>query len=224
VQIKAIQLAKAVDDTAVRTLATESLQTVERQLTELNEQMRHLTITAPVSGAVVEPPRQPLPRLEEMRTRLARWAGTPLDAKNGGCFLQERTHLLSIAPSNAMVAILYLDQADRHDVFIGSHVSLKFDHLPGRVFRGKISQIAIAQSDFAPEHMSLKHGGLLTTMTDREGKEQLHDAAYQATVFLDESPDLIKPKFRGNARFFVYQRSVLAWLWRYIRRTFQFTL
>ena len=103
-------------------------------------------------------------------------------------------------------------------------ICLKFDHLPSRVFRGTISQIATAQSDFAPETLSVKHGGQLATVTDREGQEQLEDAAYQATVLLDESPELLKSNLRGNARFIAAKRSAFGWLWRSVRRTFHFRM
>lgn len=44
--------------------------------------------------------------MEQLRTRLIGWTGTPLDAKNAGSILDERTHLLSIAPTHAMQAVL----------------------------------------------------------------------------------------------------------------------
>lgn len=223
-QEKAIHLANALDDSASRVLAEESLQTVERQLRELATQLEHLRITSPVAGVVVAPLRQPYPKLEQMRTRLVGWAGTPLDLKNAGCILEERTHLLSIAPNDGMQAILYFDQSDRHEVFAGLDIGLKFEHLPGQVFRGTISQIATAHADFAPENLSVKHGGLLSTVTDSQGKEQLHDAAYKATVTLNESVDLMLPNLRGNARFIATRRSAFAWLWRYIRRNFHFRM
>ena len=221
-QIKAIHLAKVSDDSGGRAMAEESLRSVEQQLVESSQQRKHLQIVAPCAGTIVAPPRQPAPKMEQLRTRLVGWTGTPLDAKNAGSILDERTHLLSIAPTNTMQALLYLDQADRHDVTLGMQVGLKFDHLPDRVFRGTISQIATAQSDFAPETLSVKHGGSLSTVTDRDGKEQLEDAAYQATVFLDESPELLKPNLRGNARFVAAKRSTFGWLWRSLRRTFYF--
>ena len=224
IQLKAIHLAKVVDDSSARGAAEASLRSIDEQLTELQERRRHLHIVAPCAGTVVAPPRHPAPKLEQLRTRLVGWTGTPLDAKNAGSILDERTHLLSIAPTDAMQAVLHLDQADRHDVKVGMPVGLKFDHLPDRVFRGTIAQIATAQTDFAPETLSVKHGGSLATVTDREGKEQLEDAAYQATVPLDAEPGLLKPNLRGNARFVAAKRSAFGWLWRYIRRTFHFRM
>ena len=224
IQIIARQNAWTMDDRAEMAMAEEMLESVNEQLNKILEQMQHLTVVAPISGKVIAPPRRPAPKIEQSRTRLGGWTGTPLDAKNFGEFLEERTELLSIAPSDKMQAILFLDQADRHDVSIGLNVGLKFDHLPNRVFRGTISQIATAHSDFAPETMASKNGGLLATTADREGREQLQEAAYQATVVLDESTELLTPNLRGTARFMAANRSAFGWMWRYIRRTFHFKM
>lgn len=221
---KSLQNATRIGDRSERALALESLNALREQLKELDERMKNLTIVAPVSGTIVEPPREPAPKLNEARSHLSDWTGTPLDERNAGAYLTERTNLLSIAPSNEMQAILYLDQADRHDVNEGLEVGLKFDHLPDRVFRGKISQIATAHSDYAPGTMSVRNGGQLATTADREGREQLQESAYQATVQLDESPELMKPNLRGIARFMAVKRSAFGWLWRYVRRTFHFKM
>ena len=216
--------AKKMNDRSERVLAEESLNSVNQQLNELEERIQNLVVRAPVAGTVVEPQREPAPKMKQQKAHLVGWTGTPLDAKNAGAFLTERTKLLSIAPSDTMQAILYLDQADRHDVYVGLEVGLKFDHLPDRIYRGKISQIATAHSDFAPETMAVKHGGLLATTSDREGREQLQESAYQATVLLEETPELMRTNLRGNARFMAVKRSAFGWLWRYVRRTFHFKM
>jgi putative peptide zinc metalloprotease protein len=221
---KALHYARVIDSPGEQLLAEEALQSVNEQLTELNEQMKNLVVVAPISGMVIAPPRQPTPKIEQMRTRLVGWTGTPLDKKNKNAYLEDRTKLLSIAPTNGMQAILYLDQSDRHDVWVGMKVGLKFDHLPERVFRGTISQIASAHSDYAPETMAVKNGGLLATTSDKEGREQLQESAYQATVQLDDSPELMRSNLRGTARFMAANRSAFGWLWRYIRRTFHFKM
>jgi putative peptide zinc metalloprotease protein len=221
---KSLRHATVIDDRRERALAEEALNSVNEQLQELNEQLKHLVILAPIAGTIIEPPREPAPKMSQLKTHLTGWTGTPLDKKNLGAFLLEKTRVLSIAPNDAMRAILYLDQADRHDVYVGLEVGLKFDHLPDRVFRGKIVQIATAHTDFVPETMATKNGGLLATTTNGEGKEQLQEAAYQATVMLDESPELMKSNLRGNARFMAVKRSAFEWMWRYIRRTFHFKM
>lgn len=218
------QNAWAMNERADMAITDEMLSSVNEQLAKLQEKMEHLVVVAPVSGRVIAPSRRPAPKIDQAKTRLGAWTGTPLDAKNFGEFLEERTDLMSIAPSDKMQALLYLDQADRHDVFVGLKVGLKFDHLPHQVFRGTISQIASAHSDFAPPTMSSKNGGLLATTADQDGREQLQESAYQATVVLEDSTDLLTPNLRGTARFMAANRSAFGWLWRYVRRTFHFKM
>jgi putative peptide zinc metalloprotease protein len=222
-QKKAIELAKAADDPGSRVLAEEALRTVELQLSELDQQLANLTITAPIAGRVIESPRQPPPTLDQSKTRLAGWSGTPLDKKNIGSFLETRTHLLSISPNDEMQAILYLDQSDRHDIDVGSRIGLKFDHLPTSVVRGTVTHIATGHSDFAPEHLSVKNGGLMPTVTNREGREQIDDAAYQVIVLFEDHSEPLLTNLRGTARFYP-QRSALSWLWRSLQTTFRFRM
>ena len=224
VQKESISLAKEVVNPGSQANAEEGLATLQKQLQELEDEREHLTLVAPVDGTIVAPPRLPTPKLAQQKARLGAWSGTPLDPKNRSAFLDERTHFASIAPQETMQAVLYLDQADRQDVSLGMKVGLKFEHLPDRVFRGVISQLATAHSDFAPETLSVKHGGALPTVTDRDNKEKLENAAYQATVILDDSPELLRTNLRGNARFIVDKRSTFGWIWRYLRKTFYFRL
>lgn len=222
VQQRARHAAIVTDDSAGKLIAQQTIASLIDQLRELGEQRRHLHLVAPIAGTIVAPPKLPAPKMEQLKTRLVGWTGTPFDDKNEHAVLDERTHLLSIAPSKSMQAVLYLDQADRQDVRLGLSVGMKFEHLPYRVYRGAIATLATAQSDFVPEPLSVKYGGTLPTVTDRDNKEKLEDAAYQATVILNDSPELLRPNLRGHARFIAAKRSVFGWLWRYVGRTFHF--
>jgi hypothetical protein len=147
VRVTAVQRAEeatyhAVEDFAGVSLAQERLQSIERQLEEFDERLRHLTIRAPCDGTVVAPLRKPEPKLQEARGQLLTWFGTPLDPKNLGCFIEERTHLLTIAPDEHLDAVLLVDQADRDDLTVSRTVQMKFEHLPERVYQGTIRQIS----------------------------------------------------------------------------------
>ena len=147
-----------------------------------------------------------------------------MDPKNAGCFLEERTHLLSIAPSDRLQAIVLVDQGDRNDMYVDQDVELKFQHLPDRTYKGKIADISKRYLEYAPGQLSNKLGGELATVTDSQGRERLQSIVYQATVLLESDAKLLKPGMRGQTRFSVDWRSAGDWLWRYIRRTFHFRL
>jgi len=230
VQKAEVDLHLALDDQSSRAVAVEMLQGLLRQEAELVEHLSHLKIVAPCSGTVVEPPRQPTTTLEQLEVRLGKWESTPLDPRNRQAFLPERTSILSIAPSNSPEdperydAVVYLDQSDRLDVTEEMRIRIKLEHLPHETFTGRVRQIAHAQTEVAPAALSNKQGGAMSTVTDREGQEKLEDAAYQAIIEFQDEPALLRTGLRGQARFVVVERSLGGWLWRWIRRTFDFEL
>ncbi len=218
------KLYRSIGDAAQERSATVKKAGIAKQLADYEQRLAHLTIVAPCDGTVVEPPHTPEPKQDETQVRLDRWHGIPLHPRNLGCYLEERTHLLSVAPAIESDAILLVDQGDRNDVLVGQEVEIKFEHLPDQTFNGSISRISDKPIPFAPQTLSNKHGGELPTVTDEHGRERLTSPMYEASVTLADEPDLILPGMRGRARFTVDRRSAAEWLWRYLRRTFHFRL
>lgn len=64
----------------------------------------------------------------------------------------------------------------------------------------------------------------MATVTDKQGRERLDSAAYQATVTLDQDLDLLRTGMRGRARCTIMTRSLGQWIYRYLRQTFHFRL
>ena len=224
VQIKEIEVLHLLEEPARRRLAEEKLETIEEQIADYEDQLAKLTLVAPISGTVVEAPRTPAAMLDNMRTQLPRWHGTPLSPRNLGAMLEPRVHILSIAPDDRYQAVLVIDQADRNDIRVGGEVRIKLDDLPDKVFKGTVAEIGERHLELAPQPLTNKAGGDLPTVTDKEGRERLTSIAYQATVLLDEDAKLLKSGMRGRARFLVAKRSLGDWAWRYIRQTLNFRI
>ena len=205
-------------------LADIKLKNIREQVADFEDQIRHLEIIAPLDGIVVPPPRIEAPKMADTKNQLATWYGTPLDVQNRDCYLEERTHLLSIAPNESYEAVLVVDQGDRDRVEVGQAVQIKFDHLPTRVYEGTISSISPQEMEFAPKELSNKSGGELATVTDEHGREKLLSTAYPATVELTQDTNLLRTGMRGKSRFVVEDRSAAEWIYRYFRRTFHFHL
>ena len=205
-------------------LALEKQNTVEKKLAELYDQQRQLVLKAPINGVVVAPPRKERPGIEVTRDELTAWHGTPLDPRNQDALLEERTHVLSIAPSENLQAVLVIDQSHRDDVKVGDPVELKFDHLPSRTYTGRLETISSRHLEFAPPALSNKADGELPTVTDKQGREKLTSIAYQATVRITEDTELMRPGLKGWAQFEIGRRTAGELLWRYIRQTFHFRL
>ena len=219
-----IRVHRATGSIAEEEIAKEKLQTVKEQLAEYDHQLNQLKIDAPCTGVVIAPPAAPEPKAEEGRLQLTAWHGTPLQPRNRDSFLEERTHVCSIAPDNKFQATLLVDQKDRNDIDIGRLVELKFDHLPEKIYPGKVEKISDRDLQFVPQLLSNKLGGQVPTTTDEQGREKLVSAAYQTTVVLEEDIPLLRSGMRGRARFSIGHRSVGDWIWRYIKTTFHFRL
>jgi putative peptide zinc metalloprotease protein len=224
VQKEDIALYQKLNDPAQEHVAQEHLDGINKQLADREHELAQLELRAPCSGIVVAPSRMKGPTREDLQHQLSRWYGTPLDPDNRSAYLQERTHVLSIAPKGTYDAVLYVDQGYRDDIHVGQEVQIKLEHLADRTLYGKIEKISDRESDQAPELLSNKAGGELSTVPDSHGRERLTNSVYQATVHLDENADLLRPGMRGRARFTVDQRSAFGWVWRYLRRTFHFRL
>lgn len=224
VQQSETHLYLVLDDPARESLAHVKLVSIDEQRAELERQLQRLTIVAPCDGTIVAPPRVAEPKRDPDSHRLSTWHGSPLDRSNIGSYIEERTHLLSVAPDDQFVAVILIDQADRNDLAVGQEVQLQFEHLPGQIHTGAITEISRRHSDFAPKALSNKLGGGLSTVTDAHGRERLTSSAYQATVTIAKDPALFRTGMRGHARFVVDQRSLAQWAWRYVRQTLTFRL
>ncbi|MGZ0170165.1 MAG: hypothetical protein ACKVHE_11460 [Planctomycetales bacterium] len=218
-------------------LAENQIALLTVQLKEVQQRLDALTIKAEIAGTIVEAPRVPELPIEMARKQLSTWNGTPLHPKNIGATIDERTHLLSVAPSHLFQAIVLIDQGDINELSQAELVArledsekkhqiiqLKFDHLPSRTYEGHIQEVSKNPLEYVPEQLSNKLGGDLPTVTDSQGRERLLSSVYQATVELDQDVDLLRSGMRGLARFRVEERTAGQWLWRYINQTFHFRL
>lgn len=226
-------------DAPQKFVAEKRIASLEKQIAEIERQIADLTIVASADGKVVEAPRVSEPPIEQKRTQLGKWHGTPLDVRNLGAVLDERTHLLSIAPNDNYQAIVLIDQGDRAELEregidltdrleasekAHQAMEIKFEHMADRTYESRIVEFSKQALDYIPEQLSSKVGGELATVTDSQGREKLVSSVYQATLDIDQDTDMLRSGMRGRARFLVDKRTAGAWIWRYIRRTFFFRL
>ncbi|MEZ6045051.1 MAG: hypothetical protein R3C11_05615 [Planctomycetaceae bacterium] len=152
-------------------------------------------------------------------TNLNRWTGTPLDQSNLQAFLEPKTHLLSIAPSDDYVAQLVIEQEQRGDLHVDEEIELKFEHLPHETYLATVTEVADRHWKL-PNTLEQRESPI-PTETDAQN-ERLQNTSYLARVSLTEDVDLLKLDCWGQARFLVDERTAGQWLWKYIRRTFHF--
>lgn len=215
---------EALEDKGQVLLVKSQLANIDAQIVEHRQRIAELEIKAPCDGTVVAPPRTPEPKADKALNQLHQWHGTPLEERNLGCFLDERTQLLSIAPNDRLAVVMIIDQSDRNDVRQDQDVEIKFSHLADKTYTGTITQISDRHLEFVPSALSNKYGGDLPTVTDDQGRERLDDPAYQATIVLSKDTAMLKPGIRGKARCVIERRTAGQWLWRKFRQTFHFRL
>ena len=212
-------------DSAGENAAQAKLDGLNKQIDQLRNHLENRIIRAKISGIVIAPPPVPEDNLDNTtRTRLSSWHGTPLAKRNSNCVLELGTHLLSIAPNDVLHAVLYFDQGDRNDLNTGQLVEIKLAHLPHEMYYGTISNIAPHGEFFAPEPLTTRYGGTMSTVTDAEGREKLVSVKYRVSVLLPDDAPLMKPGLRGHGRILMAERAAGEWLWRWALRTFHFRL
>ncbi len=219
-----VETQKKLDNKPGEEYARTMLASLEKRLARTGEKLRTLTILAPCDGVVIAPPQVSPQPANLPNASLARWDGTPLEARNLGCWLATQSHLLSVAPDAEYQAVLVIDQNDRDDFRANEDISLKLDSKPASVRVGQIREISDRHLESAPAPLSNKFGGELATTTDLRGNERLDGSAYQAIVPLAAIPGTLKPGVRGQARFPMDTRTAGGWAWRYLKRTFHFRM
>lgn len=239
VQLEERRMRVELKDIAQMNVATKRIASLEQQIAEVERQIADLTVIASADGKVVEPPRTKEPPIEQKRTQLGKWHGTPLDPRNRGSVLDERSHLLSIAPNENYQAIVLIDQGDRNEledegINLGDRLEasqqsnqlmeIKFEHMAAKTYESRITEFSKQALEYVPEQLSNKLGGELPTVTDSQGREKLVSGVYQATLDIGQDTDMLRSGMRGRARFLVDERTAGQWIWRYIRRTFHFRL
>ena len=153
------------------------------------------------------------------------WSGTPLDRQNLGTWLKEGDQACSIGDPARLEAVLVIDQADIPFVREGQKVSLLLDALAGRTIPGQIDEVSQGNLKISSRKLSTKHGGQLDTRSDPEtGQERPASPAYQASVLLDNSDRVLRLDFKGEAHINVGSETLFAKSWRYLAKTFYFTL
>jgi hypothetical protein len=205
------------------------LEQVIRELVKLNP---HRVVRAPTGGVLVAArriPEQPKSELDQMK--LSSWNGTPLDPRNAGCSLEAGQEITSIAPSDKLQAVLYIDQTDRGALPETGDVQIKLEHLPQITWLTRVTLLSPKGEVIAPESLTTRFGGSMATRPGQSGQEQLASTAYRAIAelhFADAATvadaALMKPGMRGHARFMVQDRTLVDWASLYFFETFRFRL
>ena len=221
-QLENLQLRLADDPSVAPQIpaAREALADIEERLRQRQRDEKRLTLRAPAGGIVLPPPRRPAGHYSP--GHLDTWQGSPLDEKNLGSHLDTGTLFCLVADPARLEAFLVLDQSDMKFVREGQRVRMQLDELPGRILGGTVTEIAKTDLKVAPRELAA--GRDLPVRVDEEGIPRPVETSYHARVMLDEHDHNLLTGTRGRAKILADSQP-LAWrLYRYLGRTFNFSL
>jgi len=200
----------------------ESLASLNKQITRLEEDLAKLVIRAPQTGVIV--PASARRAEERNRLRLASWSGRPLEMRNRGAFLEASTLVCRIAEPGKLEAIVAIDQDDLDFVGSGQAVDLFLAARPGEKLSGRLDRIAEQNMEVASSRLAAKGGGELATRTDQAGSERPLSVVYQANVPIDDPAGAIVVGATGLARIHAGYQPIWQRVWRSACRTFHFEM
>ena len=220
------------EDPAGEGVAIAEALELEQQIQKTVRLNLQRVVRATTSGVLIAAKRVPEPPRNEVdKMKLGRWTGTPLDPENAGCLIEAGQEIASIAPSEKLHAVLYVDQGDRDDLKDNMPLEIKLDHLADITFLTRVHLISPKGEVMAPESLTTRFHGPLATKANQQGQEQLASTAYRAIAelhFADPGThpeaQLLKPGMRGNGRFIISHRTAAYWMWRYVCETFRFRI
>ncbi len=157
---------QGVDDGSGVPAAKATLADLEERLAQLERDAKRLTLVAPCDGTVLPPPN--VPRDSGDRQKLEGWAGTPLEDRNRGSYLEPGTLVALVGQPDRCEAILHVAQSDVELVAEEQRVRMVLDHLPGKVFDGQVVEIAKLDLELMPRELAA--AGDVPSRTDHAGR------------------------------------------------------
>ncbi|HUT12002.1 MAG TPA: HlyD family efflux transporter periplasmic adaptor subunit [Thermoguttaceae bacterium] len=227
-RVKNLEQLKGLDDrSAAESSASSQIPAAEKARDDVQERLQQrerdqdrLILRAPAGGTVLPPPSLAPPRYSP--DRLETWWGHPLQPQNLGCYLDTGTLFCLVGDPSRLEAVLVIDQADRNFVRTGQRVRIQLDEAPGEILPGTIAEIA--ENDLKVVPRELAGGGDLLTRTDQRGIRRPLETSYQVRVRLDDHDHRLLVGARGRAKILVDAQPLGQRFYRYLKRTFNFSL
>jgi putative peptide zinc metalloprotease protein len=194
--------------------AEQALRDMEERWRKRQREQQRLTLTAPIAGRVLPPPRQ-----EAIAGEPPKWQGAPLDPENRGCFLDVGTILCLVGDAARSEAVAVVEQGDVAYVRPQQSVRLYLREAPGRCVNGRVVEVSRLDLDAAPPE--LLAAGWLPTNRNKQGETRLAGAFYVARIDLPPDGPPLLAGAAGQASIRVAPQSLGARFYRYLRRTFR---
>lgn len=197
--------------------AREMLDDLIAQRDQLEQEIAALTLTAPIAGRVIAPPRTAT--AASLDGRLPRWSGSPLEQPNRGVSLDRQTLICMIDSTDSFDAVAYVHQSDIGDVRVGQNVSLSMDLRFGGGLTGTIHQVSLAKITEVPQELAID--GRLDHRRDTSGVARPDETWYQVRISLDDQQRSLLIGARGTASIQIAPQPLGRRFLRFLQRTFK---
>jgi putative peptide zinc metalloprotease protein len=209
--------------------ARTALADSQRRLDERRKEAKRLTMTAPVDGFVISPPRRPSPKssAETEASHLPEWSGSLLDPNTVGAHVEPGTLVCLIGDPRKQTAVLLVNDTDIKRLAPGQKTRLRIDELPGRVIDGEVVEVARHKLDDI-ETLKTRQADLSPLLVGLVAPGET-GAMYEVRVrFSQESRDKSQePELplviggRGDAKVTAERITIGRQIYRYLAQTFR---
>jgi putative peptide zinc metalloprotease protein len=119
--------------------AKAELTDAESQLAQYQRRADELVVRSPIAGTIVAPP---MIEVEQTPDRLRNWSGSPLEARNQGCWVEPGTVLCMVGNPQKLSALVTVEERDVADIQPGDQVKILLESAPVRIVTGTVKQVA----------------------------------------------------------------------------------
>ena len=193
------RLADEPDAAAQLQVAEEMLADVREQLRQRKQDEKALTLVAPGTGLVMEPPEAASNKTDEQN--LPTWTGTPLEKENSKCYLERGTLVCLVGDPAKQEAMLFVDETDVQYVRAGQPVRLQLAMYPSSVITGHVTEIAERNLTSVPRELVADQE--LASRLDDSGARRPIRTTYSVRVTLEKHELHMLSGARGRAKIAV---------------------
>ena len=212
------RLAQAISDPDLMSQVKTASHSSAEQIEFARSEKDRLQLRAPLAGTIVSAKQTIFGTTVAQKETPLESAGI-LDSRLVGMFLQRRTCLCEIAPSDRWEAGLWVDQKSRQYLSAGQKISVRLDAYSGKIVTGKVTSIGSANEATIPASLSTKSQGPFMTKSASTGEEPT-EPVYRATIVLDKMSFPVQSGMQGKGRFDRPTLTVGAWLTDEFHRLF----
>lgn len=204
------------DAAAQLLVAQEILADLEEQARLIEHEFQSLTLLAPSSGTVVEPPaNSALPRDDR---ELPTYTGSPLAPDNRGCYLERGDLFCLISCSEEFDAIALVDETEVTRVRPGQQARIQLEHAPAEVLTGEVMEVAELNTETAPAELAALHD--VETRRDTTNSRKPARTMYQVRLQLASAGKLSIIGSRATVKIQVDSQTLVERLTQFLKQTF----